>query len=654
MFDFLERMREDLQRWVWKYCPFCSSEAEPGIGSGSGFGGYQESVVLQCPDCGNSIKFVTEWSPVINFPLVNEIPEMIQDEYCPFLSIQKKEDHILLRCCSNIPRDCFGRSPEICYAYHKTKTDEAIESSDYGTAIREAEMTMELWKKEHPEEVPPLGTYQLVETKRRTLSRANWVKWIDERLRELESSEDYGSAASIALMVAETLQKPRFWKRASHLYNKYIRKLSADLEADEWVKKRRKKRKIVRSEAVRLEALSEIEENRRYELLRLAGEKWAELYKLSADPFSHPNFLYFTFYLRNQALADPTEAPSLYKKAYEFLMAQLDTVKYHRERVYYEGHAKYFLGLHSLTRANYTDEEDEKISLLEKSIEALDESIDLHKMIGLREAYANTMINCIRSILCAEKFKKDEKFDLIDEATQYLDIAKTYHLPHRIIEIVDALIGSYKEALAAIENPKQALLLMAKAEGKLNEFIKLLPTLSIRDIPIPKILEAQKDYLGLYLDTIRKNVKSFAGRKVSFNNIVEALDQFRTLIERQGFSAVLNEDVGRSFVQVYLDGSFPQRKLQFKEVEVAKGRSDNLLIVDVEKYPFEVKIWKGQKYYEKGLKQIKYYIDHENVSYGFYIIFDPRVRDYRSGGSVIEYDSKKIYQISIHISPSKP
>lgn len=89
MFDLLEKMREDLQRWVWKHCPFCNSEAKPNIRTGGG-GGYQEHIVLECPDCNNFLKFVTEWTPIIDFPLVNEIPGMIQDEYCPYLSIQKK------------------------------------------------------------------------------------------------------------------------------------------------------------------------------------------------------------------------------------------------------------------------------------------------------------------------------------------------------------------------------------------------------------------------------------------------------------------------------------------------------------------------------------------------------------------------------------
>jgi len=653
-----EKMREDLQRWIWKRCPFCNSEVQPNIPT-AGAGGYQEHIVLKCPNCDNSLKFVTEWSPIINFPLVNEIPEMVQGEYCPYLSIQKKEDCILLRCCSNLWRDCFGRSPDNCYSYHATKMDEAFETEDYPTATQESEATIELWKKELPEIHPFLGASTLIEIKRRTMNRFDWFKWVDEYLDELEISKEFGTAASIAFMVAEISEEPKFWKRASELYTKYREQLKIDLESKSYFDKRRRNREIVRAEIMSLEALSEIEEDKKSELLKSAGDKWLELYKLSADPFSHPDFLYYAYYLRNNALAEPRDAPDLYKKAYDFLASQLDKLEYPRERLYYEGHAKYFLGLNYLTKTNYIEDEDEKISLLEKSIYVLNEGIELHRTIGLEVVRAKILINFINAALCIEKFKKEENYDLIDEAEKYLNESKTYNMPHIIIETMEALIGSYKKALLVVENSKQALALMARAKGKLRDLITLLPILSPRHVPIRKILEKNVDYLSIYLDTIQRNVTSFAGRRVSFNNIKTSLDEFKSLTDRQVYRAFKiikkpNEEIGRSLIQTHLNAAFKQRTFQFREVEVAEGKSDNLLIMNMEKYPFEVKIWRGKKYYEKGIRQMKYYMTNENVQFGFYIIFDPRVRDYKSGGEEIEFNSKRIYQLFIHINPRSP
>ena len=114
------------------------------------------------------------------------------------------------------------------------------------------------------------------------------------------------------------------------------------------------------------------------------------------------------------------------------------------------------------------------------------------------------------------------------------------------------------------------------------------------------------------------------------------------------------EETGRCLVQALFCTSFPDKSHQFREVPVAEGRSDNMLVVGNEKYPFEVKIWRGEEYYKKGLEQIQYYIDKENVAFGFYIIFDPRIEKYRSDAEILTYGFKKIYQIFVHISNKKP
>ena len=129
MFDEYERYRTFLRRWIWKRCPFCNSDAQPKILQG-GIGGYQEEIVLQCPQCSKSIKFTTDWSPVIDFPLVNEYSGEIHGKVCPYLSIQKKGDNdYLLRCCSRRPDECFGKDPENCDSFHFTKINTAKSSS---------------------------------------------------------------------------------------------------------------------------------------------------------------------------------------------------------------------------------------------------------------------------------------------------------------------------------------------------------------------------------------------------------------------------------------------------------------------------------------------------------------------------------------------
>jgi hypothetical protein len=660
MWDYIEENRAVLQKWIWKHCPFCSSKIQPTIPTWKS-GGYQEEIGLKCPECGKSIKFITDWSPIVDFPLVNEIPEMIQDVVCPYFSIQKREDDVfLLRCCSRSIRECFGRKSEDCYSYHYTKLKEYFESGDYEKASIEADATIKLWKKEHPEMALSLGTYELIEIKYKALGKTDWSRWVNKQIAEAEKSQDFGSAAWIAWIVAESFEQPDFWRRSSQLFNNYVDKLKTNLRNDGYWERKNKEKEIAHAEAVSLEALSEVDEIHKAELLRLAGDKWLELYKLSGDPFSHPNFIWAAYHFRTLALAEPKAASEYYMKAAEFLLSKLDELQYPKEKLYYGGHGKFFLCLHYLSRANFIDDEVEKISLLEKSVEVLDEAISVHQKIGLDTANARALLSFVKSIICVEKFSQDEtNFELINEATKHLEAAKTHRLSHKNVEIVDALIGSYKEALSAVKKPKQAIWLIAQARKKLYAFIQLLPNLSIGHTPMPNLLDSQKYYLSLYLDTIAKNVTSFAGKALSFNNICSSLEEFRVLVEKQMYPAFEvtekpREETGRSLVQALFCGSFPQANIQFREVPVAEGKSDNMLIVSNEKYPFEVKIWRGDKYHLKGLEQIKYYMNYENVQFGFYLIFDPRFDEYKSGGEIIEYGSKRIYQIFIHIKPRRP
>jgi hypothetical protein len=140
--------------------------------SGGGGGGYQQEIALKCTVCSKGIRFVTDWSPILDFHQANEIFGTIQGTVCPYLSIQKKDDcAFLLRCCSNSVRECFGRSFEDCYSYHKTKLDEFLKAGNFEKAETEAKTSIEQWKNEYPDEIPALGTHELVEIKKKNIER---------------------------------------------------------------------------------------------------------------------------------------------------------------------------------------------------------------------------------------------------------------------------------------------------------------------------------------------------------------------------------------------------------------------------------------------------------------------------------------------------
>ena len=196
-----------------------------------------------------------------------------------------------------------------------------------------------------------------------------------------------------------------------------------------------------------------------------------------------------------------------------------------------------------------------------------------------------------------------------------------------------------------------------RAQQKIRNYESLVENSEIGGFPINAFLETSRDYLGLHVDELKKSTPDVVRRPFTFNMVSLILDSFREITESQLYNVFKitktpNEEIGRTLTQAFLSGAFPIRTFQFREVPVAEGKSDNLIIILGEKYPFEVKIWKGPKYYDKGMKQIKYYMDYENVDYGFYIIFDPRKRDYKSGSEVVVYNGKRIYELFIRIKPA--
>lgn len=656
-FDRFNQMLDDLRQWVWIKCPFCDSNSFP-LRKSAGAGGWTEQIILECPECNQSQKFITDWSPVNNTPPVNEAPEFVQGDYCEYLSIQKKEDHILFRCIARSPRNCFGRSPDSCYSYHHNKLHELWKNGDMIPAIEEAEKTIELFRVEYPHINHPSGTSQLLELKYRVLPRNEWLNWVKNKIRKLKS-DHIGLAASLAFSVAETFGESSFWKNSINLYDKYRSQLKSKLDTDIWgFERTRINGEYIRAEIMILESRSEIEIDKRSELLIQSGKKWLELYEESGSPFSHRDFLLYTHYLKNLALANSTIASEKYKEAYNFLMDKVDILEFERDKVYYRGHAKYFLGLYYFNEANNADDE-EIISLLQKAINTFEDSIELHKIINLDSLNVNILVNFIEVILCIENFENENDYDFIKKAEYHLIEANKYVIPSKIMDVADTLIDIYKQVYLIEEFPNKSLKIISRARTKKKELLKILSEIRITDMPMQRRLEANINYLDVFLDVIQNNVKSFPFRRVNYNNIKKSLISFKESTERQYYRAIMkngksDENIGRTLIQAHLSATFPKRTFQFREVMVAKGKSDNLLILDGEKYPLEVKIWRGHDRYNIGLKQIKYYMRYENVSYGFYIIFDPRSRDYRSDTEIKKYDSKEIFQLFIHINPKSP
>ncbi len=108
------------------------------------------------------------------------------------------------------------------------------------------------------------------------------------------------------------------------------------------------------------------------------------------------------------------------------------------------------------------------------------------------------------------------------------------------------------------------------------------------------------------------------------------LDNFQDFIARAGFKILQvpdtpQESVGRHLLLAYLDqfvkiiGGF-----MHIEVQTGRGRMDIIIAHNQQKYIVETKIWRGDSLYQAGKKQLVAYLKSEDVTAGYYIVFDHR------------------------------
>ena len=61
----------------------------------------------------------------------------------------------------------------------------------------------------------------------------------------------------------------------------------------------------------------------------------------------------------------------------------------------------------------------------------------------------------------------------------------------------------------------------------------------------------------------------------------------------------------------------------FKEVQISQEKRLDVVITFLDrKYIIELKIWRGEKYHQKGLRQLVDYLESQSVNKGYLLIFD--------------------------------
>ncbi len=108
----------------------------------------------------------------------------------------------------------------------------------------------------------------------------------------------------------------------------------------------------------------------------------------------------------------------------------------------------------------------------------------------------------------------------------------------------------------------------------------------------------------------------------------------RDFIERNGRLLFL------AFIRPIING----RGFDFKEVQVSEEkRLDIVITFDNKKYIIELKIWRGETSHREGVRQLCSYLDRQNESMGYLLIYDLRKETGQAGKwETIETERKKI------------
>ncbi len=108
------------------------------------------------------------------------------------------------------------------------------------------------------------------------------------------------------------------------------------------------------------------------------------------------------------------------------------------------------------------------------------------------------------------------------------------------------------------------------------------------------------------------------------------MDNFREFIARAGFRILQvpetpQEFIGQHLLFAYLDQFVTSvNGAMYMEVPTGRGRMDLLILHNQKKYIVETKIWRSERGYADGKQQLATYLSTEDVTEGYYIVFDHR------------------------------
>jgi len=225
-----------------------------------------------------------------------------------------------------------------------------------------------------------------------------------------------------------------------------------------------------------------------------------------------------------------------------------------------------------------------------------------------------------RNIKRKDEFKIILNRILFDEREVYFNINDK-----NISELATYGLVREENELCIIDNPIYQEIIIKTFSPFIN---------GVEDKYLPEYAEDFTDYLS----------------QSGFIQMDELLHNFRDFIRRAGYKILEVPETPQEFVGQYLLLAYLDlfvRKIGghlYPEVPTGRGRMDIILLYGDEKYIVETKLWRGEKRYQAGKRQLASYLDKEGVGKGYCIVFDHRrnaqsryERELVSGKEIVSY-----------------
>jgi len=162
-----------------------------------------------------------------------------------------------------------------------------------------------------------------------------------------------------------------------------------------------------------------------------------------------------------------------------------------------------------------------------------------------------------------------------------------------------------KEGVCIIDNPTYQSIIIDAFSPFIN---------GVEDKYLPEDAEDFKDYLS-------------ESGEIQMD---ELIDNFRDFIGRAGYKILEVPETPQEFVGQYLLLAYLDLFIHkigghlYPEVPTGRGRMDIIMLYRDEKQIVETKLWRGEKRFNAGKKQLARYLQKEGVRKGYYVVFDHR------------------------------